>query len=180
MMTILRILAALVVVLILVALGGFLLPRDVSVSRSIDIDAPADAIFPYVNSMQKTSEWSPWLDRDPDIQLSYGGPDAGVGNTMSWTSDVPDVGSGSQEITASTENSQVKTALDFGDMGTADATFDLAPEGTGTKVTWSFHTDTGMNPVMRYFGLMMDGFVGPDYETGLENLKTLVESNASS
>jgi len=32
-----------------------------------------------------------------------------------------------------------------------------------------------MNPMGRWMGLMMDGWVGPDYETGLSNLKSLVE-----
>lgn len=33
-----------------------------------------------------------------------------------------------------------------------------------------------MNPISRYFGLMMDRFMAPDFETGLNNLKKKVES----
>ena len=45
----------------------------------------------------------------------------------------------------------------------------------GTHVTWSFDSEFGLNLVGRYFGLMLDGIVGPDYEKGLQNLKTMAE-----
>jgi hypothetical protein len=34
----------------------------------------------------------------------------------------------------------------------------------------------GSNPLNRWFGLMMDRLVGPDFEAGLANLKRLAES----
>lgn len=36
----------------------------------------------------------------------------------------------------------------------------------------------GINPVNRYMSLMMDGMIGPDFELGLENLKTVVENRS--
>lgn len=163
-------------VLILVLVGvSFILPGRAEVSRSITIDASPEVIFPYVNSMQETEKWSPWLSRDPETKLTYGGPDSGVGNVLNWSSDHRQVGTGSQEITESVENQMVRTALDFGPMGTAIAMFELQPEGSGTKVTWGFESELGMNPMSRWMGLMMDKWVGGDYQRGLDNLKTLVE-----
>lgn len=169
------------IVLLLVAvfvIGGMLLPRDVAVARSIDIDASAEEIFPYINSLKAAAEWSPWLGRDPEIQLSYTGPDAGVGAALAWTSEHPQVGNGSQLISASVENERVVTDLDFGDMGTASAEFVLRESGeAATNVTWGFTADMGSGPVGRWMGLMMDSWVGADYEAGLNNLKSLVEAN---
>ncbi len=51
----------------------------------------------------------------------------------------------------------------------------LTPDGSGTRVTWTNEGDMGANPVNRYFGLMMDRMVGPDFEAGLKNLKALAE-----
>ena len=118
------------------------------------------------------------MQRDPDVQLSYSGPGAGVGNTMTWVSEDPQVGSGSQEIVVSEENALVQSVLDFGEMGTGEARFDLAPDGDGTEVTWTFDTDLGMNPAMRYLGLMMDSWLGQDFETGLARLKVVVEGGS--
>ena len=173
-----RILVTLLVLILVLVGVSYLLPGKAEVSRSIAIDAPAEAIFPYVNSMQETEKWSPWLSRDPETKLSYSGPDAGVGNTLNWASDHPQVGTGSQEIVESVENSAVKTALDFGPMGTATASFTLQPEGGETLVTWGFESNLGLNPMSRWMGLMMDKWVGGDYERGLENLKSVVESTS--
>lgn len=166
---------ALLALLILLVAVAYLLPREVRVARSITIDAPPDAVFPFLNSLEESAKWSPWLDRDPEAQLSYSGPASGVGNTLEWASEHPQVGHGKQTITESAANAHVTTALDFGDMGTAQAAFSLAPAGTGTLVTWSFQSDMGLNPLARWMGLMMDRWVGTDYEQGLSNLKALVE-----
>jgi len=63
-------------------------------------------------------------------------------------------------------------------MGTAKAAFILEGSGGSTEVTWTLVSDMGTNPVGRSMGLMMDRWVGADYEAGLENLKALVESGA--
>ncbi|MEX0307366.1 MAG: SRPBCC family protein [Ruegeria sp.] len=170
-----RILVTLIVIVLALVGVSYLLPGKAEVSRSITIDAPASAIFTYVNSMQATEKWSPWLSRDPETKLSYSGPDVGVGNTLNWASDNPQVGTGSQEIIESAPDQMVRTALDFGPMGTATASFELRPEEAGTEVTWGFTSDLGMNPMSRWMGLMMDKWVGEDYERGLDNLKALVE-----
>lgn len=165
-----------VVVLILAMVAiAFALPREVSVARSVDINATAADIFPHVNNLRATEAWSPWLERDPNVQTNYGTVAEGAGAAMSWSSDHPQVGNGSQTITESVENQRVATDLDFGTQGTAKAYFELAENGGVTNVTWGFTTDTGFNPMARWFGLMLDGFVGPDYEAGLGNLKALVE-----
>ncbi|SEW31162.1 Polyketide cyclase / dehydrase and lipid transport [Aliiroseovarius sediminilitoris] len=164
-----------IVVVALIAIA-FLLPSEVSVSRSIQISAPAADIFPHVNSMQATEAWSPWLSRDPNVELTYEGPEDGVGNTLRWSSDEPSVGTGIQVITASTPNERVETALDFGPQGLANAYFDLEPADGGTLVTWGFDTKLGMNPFARWMGLMFDSWIGADYEKGLANLKALVEA----
>ncbi len=166
----------LVSLVVIFVIGGFLLPREVQVARSVEINATADEIFPHLNSLKATAEWSPWMDRDPEMKTIYSGADQGVGAKLEWTSDHPQVGNGSQEIMASVANEKVETALDFGEMGTAKASFLLAGAEGATEVTWTLVTDMGTNPVGRWMGLMMDQWVGADYEMGLSNLKTLVEN----
>lgn len=155
---------------------AFFLPRVVTVERSTMISAPAEKVFPFVNNLHRANEWSPWAERDPAMKQTFEGPDEGVGAKMSWTSDDPNVGSGTQEIVESAPNERVRVALDFGDMGNGTAGFTLTPDGDGTKVVWDFRTDLGNNPVARYFGLMFDTWIGADYEKGLAKLKSQVES----
>jgi len=170
-----RLLSVVVVLVVALLAGSFLLPRTVALSRTVTVNAPAEVIFPYINSTRKMTEWSPWTDRDPDMQVTWSGPDQGVGNRMDWVSDNRQVGSGSQEITVSVENQLVETALDFGNMGTAVATLALLPGDGATRVTWGFVADSGYNPLARWMGTMLDRWVGADYEAGLARLKALVE-----
>lgn len=176
-MRILRnILIGIVVLVVAIAAGSFLLPRHVIIEREIAIDATPEEVFQHLNSLQAFTEWSPWSDRDPNMTVAFSGPETGVGNVMEWQSEVREVGNGRQEITAVAENERVDTALDFGDMGTAEAWWILAEADGGTTLTWGLDADMGNSPMGRIWGTMMDGMVGADYETGLLNLKTLVET----
>lgn len=165
-----------VVVLAIIFVGGaFLLPRETAVSRTVVMDAAPEVIFPYISNLKATQSWSPWLDRDPDVELAFNEVPEGVGAAMAWKSEHPQVGSGNMIVVEAQTPSRLVTALDFGEMGLATAYYDLAPVEGGTSVTWGFTSDNGNNPMFRWMGLMMDGWVGPDYEKGLNNLKKLVE-----
>lgn len=174
-----RFLRNLLIVVVVLLIGlvavAYLLPREVTVTRSTIIAAPPEQVFPWLNALERTAEWSPWMSLDPAIRIAYSGPPEGVGNRMTWVSDDPQVGSGAQEITLSVPNETVETSLDFGEMGKGRAWFQLAPEGAGTTLTWGLVADMGMNPAGRWMGLMMDRWVGADYERGLAALKALVE-----
>jgi uncharacterized protein YndB with AHSA1/START domain len=157
--------------------GAYVLPSDVAVRRSIAIDAPPEKVFALVNDLKAFSQWSPWSAYDPKMTVTFAGPQAGVGASMTWASDNPNVGRGTQTIMASEAVRRVASALDFGDMGKAAAFFDLAPDGAGTKVTWGL--DTTMNsPFERWLGLWLDGAIGAEYERGLVRLKALAETGA--
>jgi len=171
-----NLLMGLAVLILVIVAGAYLTPRNVHVERMVTIDAPAQAIFPYLNDYRRFTEWSPWADRDPNAVYSFEGPDTGVGARMSWSGN-DQVGIGTQEIILSDSPNRLETHLDFGDQGEAVAFFDLHPVEGGTEVIWGFDTDMGLNPIARYMGLMMDSWVGGDYEEGLANLKAAVETS---
>jgi len=164
-----------VVLLLIVLLGGaYLQPRIVHVERAVLVDRPPDAVFPLVNSLHRFNEWSPWQAYDPQMRMTYSGPESGVGARMEWSGNSK-VGHGSQEITASDKDARVVSTIDFGEQGPAEAAFKLTPVAGQTQVSWSLEIDMGNNPIGRYMGLLMDRNVGPDYERGLEQLKALAE-----
>jgi hypothetical protein len=72
-----RVIGILLGIGVVLAAVAFLLPREVVVTRFAVINAPPSAVFPWVNSLQKTAEWSPWMGLDPDIQVTFEGPEAG-------------------------------------------------------------------------------------------------------
>ena len=173
------IVGAIAILFVVLIVAAFVLPRHATMSRSIEIAAPPAAIFPIVGDLRRFNEWSPWFGLDPKAAYTFTGPIDGVGQTLNWKSDAPNVGNGAMSIVRLEPDKAVDLTIDFGDQGTALAKVQLEPNGAGTKVTWGFESDLGFNPIARYFGLMIDGMVGPDYEKGLANLKALAEKPAA-
>ena len=147
-----------------------------AVERSTTINAQASAIFPHLVDFRRWPAWSPWEDVDPDMDRSYSGSDAGVGAVYEWSGNRK-AGEGRMEITEATEPSKVAIALDFLKpfKSSSTTTILLTAEDGATRVTWRM---TGPKTFMtRVMGLFksMDSLVGPDFEKGLAQLKTLTE-----
>lgn len=166
--------AALIAVLVIV---GFILPSEYSTERSITIDAPPQVVFDQVNDLEKYNKWSPWLEADPSMKITYGDSKVGVGASYSWVGD--ESGEGIQTIEESVAPSKITTDLDFKEQGKGKGHWTFAPAGEGTEVTWGMSGDAGMNIIGRYFGLFIDGLVGEMFEKGLANLKKQAEAAAS-
>ncbi len=148
-------------ILAAVALG---LPSHVTVTRSVVINAPESVIFPYLNNLHQFGDWSPWSVRDPQLAVSYGGPETGQGAQVKWTSKKPSIGTGSMEISETEPNRRIDLAVNFNGLeGTSS--YDVVPSGSGSKVTWTFGYDSGSSPLKRWKALMLDGFVGTEYRS---------------
>lgn len=171
-----RIAIGLLAVIAVLAIIGMTQPREIEIARSIDINAPASEIYPHVANLSANKAWSPWLGKDPETILTYGDIASGLGATMTWDSDNRDVGKGALEVTKAEENKHLTTALDFGDMGDGQATWDFVETDGKTTATWGMTTDMGAGPAGRLFGIMMKKWIAADYDRGLQNLKTLVEA----
>ncbi len=168
-------------VALIAIVAAFLSPKS-HVERSIVINAQPAAIFQEINSFKNFKKWSPWAEIDPNAKYSFEGPETGVGAKMSWTSENDNVGNGAQWIIESVQDKHLKTGLQFGDMaGTYTSDINLEPAEGGTKVTWTYDGDVsevGMTSAAMYkvVGMFMDGMIGPDYEKGLNKLKSVAES----
>ena len=164
---------AIVVVLVLVALAGYVAtrPADFRIVRSRTVAAPPDVVHAYVNDFHKWSEWSPWEKLDPAMKRDYSGAPAGTGAAYHWAGN-NDVGEGHMTITDSRPAQSVTIRLEFLKPFAATNTtqFDFAPSGSGTQVTWAM---TGHNNFMaKAFSAFMDmdKMVGSDFEKGLAGL----------
>ncbi len=172
-----KLLGALFGLAVLFVLIGLALPKTTHVAREIAIVRPPEEVFAMLESYRRFNEWSPWFARDPNAVYTYEGPASGIGASMRWVSQKSDVGSGRQTVVESEPMKRIVVKLEFDGQADAYATYTLTPEGRGTRVVWSFDTDHKMNPLSRWFGLLFDKFIGPDYEQGLAKLKTVMETS---
>jgi uncharacterized membrane protein len=174
-MKILKIIGIVVGAIVIILAGLILMqPAKGHVEKSIVINAPASAIFPHLNNLEKFVAWSPWSKMDPAAKNTYEGAAAGVGAKMRW--DGPETGKGMQWITESVENERVKTGLKFeGFDAESFSEFTLTPEANNTKVTWTYDGgDAGF--AGKAMWLIMGKMLESQYEDGLNDLKKLVES----
>lgn len=163
-----------VVLLSVFYIGAQFLPSRAQLERVIEIDAPPEAVWPLISDFERWRQWSPWSARDAGMAVEISGEPGVVGHMMRWRSDDPSVGAGEQRVTDADAPGLFATALDFGEMGTAEAVLEVAPTDEGSRVTWRFSSDLE-GADQRWFGLMLDGFLGPEYERGLAALKAVVE-----
>ncbi|PTU02447.1 polyketide cyclase, partial [Pseudomonas sp. HMWF031] len=110
-----------------------------------------------------------------DMKLDYSGPDRAIGMRSEWLSETE--GNGEMEITQLEHNRRVMYRLYFPDfdMGSSGVV-EIEPTENGSLVTWRDEGSVDNNPINKYFALMMDSMIGPDFEMGLENLKILAEN----
>lgn len=161
----------------LFAVGTFLLPNSLEVTRTVTVERPRAAVFAMVNDLRIAKEWSPYYARDPDADYTFSG-DPGEGQTMRWASNVREVGAGRMSIVDSAPNEEVQSILEMGERATLNADMLLRPVEGGTAVAWTVTAECGegwINVPCRYMNLILRGMVEKELDSGLGRLKTLAE-----
>ena len=124
-----RLLLVMVALFLLLLLGGLLLPKELSVERSVVVNRPAATTHTPLNGFRTWSAWAPWAELDPGVELTVSGPVTGVGARLEWSGDPALVGTGIQEIIASEPFESVVLATELGGQGLATVTYRV--EGGG-------------------------------------------------
>jgi hypothetical protein len=165
----------------LVLFLGFvaLQPAEFRIARSQRMAAAPATVFAQVNDFHEWSDWSPWIELDPNSTVAFEGPAAGEGAVFRWAGNA-EVGEGSMTITESRPHERIRIRLDFVKPfeDTAKVEFTFEPQGDETLVTWSM---SGRNNfVAKLFCLFMDmdEMIGGKFEEGLASIKTIVEQPA--
>ena len=154
----------------------FLGPKEISAERSIEIAAPAAAVYNNVADFKKWSAWMPWYQKDPNMKMTFGEKHAGIGGNYTWESESQ--GNGSMEIIEAEPNTSLKTKIDFDGQGGAYGSWQFEPAADGkTKTTWSLQGDEGVGFFSRgiLYLIGMQQTLDEDFENGLKNLKKTVE-----
>jgi len=172
-LTILIILAGLLVVLLIIAATR---PNHFRIERALRIGAPAEKIFPHIMDFHRWQAWSPWEKLDPAMRRTHSGATSGTGAVYEWEGNKK-VGKGRMEIVETVPPRAITIKLDFLAPFEAHNVSEFVLEGNSdaTTVTWSIHgPNSFMSKVMGLF-VNMDKMIGKDFDTGLANLKHVVE-----
>ena len=153
---------------------GYTLPGTFHVERTLVVDKAPAVVFPMINDLTNWRRWDPWSQDDPHLRRELnGGP--GVGQTQDWASQAS--GTGSIKIIESQKDRFVKLQLTTRSTSHPRfLSFTLKDLGGKTKLTWAIDGENSLKPIGNYFGLGMNRYLGPMYEQGLSNLKSLIET----
>jgi uncharacterized protein YndB with AHSA1/START domain len=175
-----EIIVAILVILALAVAAVLILalrkPDTFRVQRGATIDAPPEKIFPLIGDFRQWRAWSPWEERDPELQRTYSGAASGPGAVYQWRGN-RNVGAGRMEILDAPPPHLIVIKLDFISPfeGHNTAEFTLSPQGGSTNVTWLMHGPAPLlSKVMQVF-MNMDDMIGKDFAAGLANLKRVTE-----
>lgn len=169
----------LAIILVIPFIAALFVPRDYSVVKEVTIERPHREVYAYTKMLKNQNNYSKWALKDPDMHKEYRGTDGQVGFVSFWRSENPDVGSGEQEIIAIEDGKRIDYALRFFEPFEAnDKAYMEFEEATNfsTKVRWGFdgHMAYPMNAMLLVMD--MEKMIGDDFETGLRNLKEILES----
>jgi hypothetical protein len=169
-----KLLIGLVLVVAVLALVGMAFPRTITVTRSATMQAPAAAIYAEIASPRAWPAWSPWNKRDPQMAITFSGPESGTGARWDWKSESQ--GDGGMVFTRAVAPTSVDFELTIVGMGPpSTGRFTLTPAGAGTTVEWTMTSDMGAGPIGRWFGLFFPRMIRKDFDDGLAAIKAKVE-----
>jgi len=165
-------------IIALALIVALFMPKEYAVEREVIINQPKDSVFNYVKHLKNQDNFSVWAKTDPNMKKTFTGVDGTVGAISAWDSTNENVGVGEQEVIKITEGERIDFELRFKTPfeSTADAYMSTeAISATETKVKWGFNgaMDYPMNLMLPF--LEMDKVIGNDLQTGLDNLKVILE-----
>jgi hypothetical protein len=167
------VLLSLLGLVVLLVIVGLVLPAKVTVLRSITIDRPVEAIFPWAADLKLWPQWTVWTSaEDPTLNYTYPGPTTGLGGAMHWTA--KKMGDGSLTFTEFQANQALRYELRMPAHGTnvqGNIEFESAGGGA-TGVTWYDEVDLGKNPFKHLLGPLLRKMLGRAFERSLAGLKT--------
>ena len=173
-----RILYVLVGIIALVLIVALFVKKEYAVEREVTIEKPKAEVFEYIKYLKNQDNFSKWATMDSAMKKEFRGTDGTVGFVSAWDSEDSDVGKGEQEIMKIAEGERIDYELRFLEPFEATDNAYMTTESVNdsvTKVSWGFNGK--MNYPMNLMLLFMDmeKMLGGDFETGLTNLKGVLE-----
>ena len=180
MTRLIEILISLAIVLGLFVVVGLMLPSKRHLVEKVETNRKLTIAFDSLNSLRRFDDWNPLVLRDPRMQLSYSGPESGVGARMDYVSKEDSLGKGSWEISESVPRKKITYKLENVQRGSNKrVSFTFEPTGRNNRnveITQTYDIDYGWDLMGRYAGLYVSRNVGDDMKLGLSRLVNMLAS----
>lgn len=147
---------------ILLTAFSLLLPSETNISRAIDINAPADTVYNYINNLADWKHWYAEYDSSK-TKVSTDNKSLTVNNTViTITRALPD---------------KVNATWQTGQNNPVKGEFNIISKESGASVTlqWNFIQKVKWYPWQKFASIASGKIIGPFMEKSLQNLKARAE-----
>ena len=145
---------------------SLLLPSVTNISRAIDINAPADTVYSYINNILK---WKSWYANYDSSLVSLSS--ATVGRNASLTMNKTTV------TIKEALPGKIKALWQTGKNNLVEGEFNFITKDSSSFMTlqWNFTQKVKWYPWQKFASILSDKNLGPFMEKSLENLKKEAE-----
>lgn len=165
-------------IIVLLLIAGLFVKKEYAVERAIVINKPKAEVFNYVKFVKNQDNYSVWNKKDPAMKKDYKGNDGQVGFVAAWDSSDKEVGKGEQEIVNIVDGDRIDMKLRFKEPFEAEDNAYMITETVSpneTKVKWGFKGTMNYPMNLMLLFMDMDKELGGALDTGLKDLKTILE-----
>lgn len=145
---------------------SLLLPSQTNISRAIDINAPADTMYDYVNNIAK---WKSWYADYDSSKVSLSSQTAGKGASLTIN-----------KTTVTLREAlpgKIKAVWQTGKSNLVEGEFNFIAKDSASSMTlqWNFIQKVKWYPWEKFASIVSHKTIGPFMEKSLENLKKEAE-----
>lgn len=167
-----------IVITILVLVGAVVIaasrrPDTFSMAVNISMNATPEKIFPHINDLRAWNEWSPF-EKGLEMKKTYEGPQAGKGAKLIFEGGRSGTGTTTIVDSNPPNRVQIKLIMTKPMACDNDVVLTVVPHGNTSTVAWKMSGH--VNLVAKIMGMLFsEKMVRNQFETGLKNLKEIVE-----
>jgi Polyketide cyclase / dehydrase and lipid transport len=168
-MRILKLVLASFFILFAIVTGiGLLFPSTVKVSRAVNISAPYDTVYKYLNDAKY---WKLWMDGADSSTIVF------LSAKTEGTGTVVKIGTGGEVTITRSAADSIFSNWKGGDASIQHSVFTLMKDATNNVTTtqWSFEQQLNWYPWERFGSMANDKILGPVMEQSLDKLKIILE-----
>lgn len=155
---------------------GLILSTQFRVLRFGLLQTDPISIHAYLNDLNQWKEWAPWFINDPNMVVTRGDVENGIGAHQSWAGKD---GKGSLTITQSSPDNGIDFTLSLNDgLYRSKSSIHYQNTNGKTYVSWTVDGNVVMPVFGGYWALMMEPIVGSILELGISRLQEIVVKRA--
>lgn len=169
--------SSLIIIILSLFIASLFLPDKYYLQRSITINTSDTNVYKYLISLKNIRNYSPWHKLDTGVKYSYSGIDAVENSSVNWVSEKDNLTGAEMKIKKLIPNKLIDMYFTFSKQGDFDLKYKIQTINKGfSKLSIELNKDIGYNFPFRYYALMYNYHLIPDFDSALKNIKMQCEN----